>query len=230
MPLPAYVPVIVQTAVSLVTSDGLALTAAAGLYCGMTSASPRAFSEAEYLALEAVSEEKHEFIDGCIVAMAGASPAHNALAVNVGAALLSVTRGRGCVVLSSDQRVYIPMTGLYTYPDLAVACGERHYRSGNPPSLLNPMLLVEVTSDTSEDYDRGRKFLHYQGIESLREYVIVSHRELRIDHYQRLESGQWLATTYRGPNARVELPAFGGSFDIADAYAEVDLHEGRRLL
>jgi Uma2 family endonuclease len=192
----------------------------------MTSASPRAFTEAEYLALETASEEKHEFVDGCIVAMAGASPAHNALAVNVRAALLR----RGCVVLSSDQRIHSPSTGLYTYPDLAVACGERHYRSGNPPSLLNPTLLVEVTSETSEDYDRGRKFLHYQAIESLREYAIVSHREPRIDHYRRLESGQWLATTYRGPSARVDLPALGGSFDIADAYAEVDLHEGRRPL
>jgi Uma2 family endonuclease len=204
----------------------LAMTVTPGLYCGMTTASPRAFTEAEYLALEAASEEKHEFVDGSIVAMAGASPAHNALAVNIAAALLTLTRGRGCVVLSSDQRVHVPPTGLYTYPDVTVACGERHYRSGHPPSLINPTLLVEVTSDTSEDYDRGRKFLHYQAIESLREYVIVSHREPRIDHYRRLDSGQWLATTYRGPRAHVDLPALGGGFDATDVYSGVDLREG----
>ena len=188
----------------------------------MTTASSRDFTEAEYLALEAASEEKHEFVDGFIVAMAGASPAHNALAVHIAAALLTLTRGRGCVVLSSDQRVHVPPTGLYTYPDVTVACGERHYRSGEPPSLLNPTLLVEITSDTSEDYDRGRKFLHYQAIELLKEYVIVSHREPRIDHYRRLDFDQWLATAYRGPSARVDLPSLGGGFDVTDVYAGVD--------
>ena len=96
--------------------------------------------------------------------------------------------------------------------------------------MVNPTLLVEVTSETSEDYDRGSKFLHYQAIESLREYVIVSHREPRIDHYQRLDSGQWLATTSLGPSARVNLPGLGSSFDIADIYGGVDLQEGRRSL
>lgn len=192
----------------------------------MTATATR-FTEAEYLALESASETKHEFVNGSIVAMAGARPPHNPLAVNMSAALLALVRGRGCVVLSSDQRVHVPATGLYTYPDVTVACGDRRYKEDNPPSLLNPTCLVEVTSDTSEDFDRGSKFVHYQAIESLREYVVVSHRERRIDHHRRLDSGQWLYTAYASADAVVELPALGGSIRIAEVYDDVDLDEGR---
>jgi Uma2 family endonuclease len=193
----------------------------------MTAASPRGFTEAEYLALEGASETKHEFVYGAIVAIAGASPAHNALAVNIAAALVALARPRHCLVLNSDQRVHVSATGLYTYPDVTVACGERRYGAGNPASLLTPTLIVEVTSATSEDYDRGTKFLHYQGIPSLQEYVIVSHREWRIDHQRRLVSGQWLSTAHLGIDAVLELTGLGGSIRLADVYADVDLAEGR---
>lgn len=192
----------------------------------MTVAHPVAFTEAEYLALEAVGDNKHEFVHGAIVAMAGATPAHNALAMSIGAALMSLCRERDCIVLNSDQRVHVPATGLYTYPDVSVACGERRYKNDKPPSLLNPTLLVEVTSDTTEDYDRGQKFLHYQGIESLREYVVVSHREQRIDHHRRLDSGQWLATAYRSDDAEIEVGVLNGSIRLRDVYGGVNLNEG----
>src|SRR6266545_784873 len=110
--------------------------------------------------------------------MAGARPAHNMLAANMTAAMVSLLAERDCVVMTSDQRVHVPSTRLYTYPDVVVACGERRYDNEEPPSLLTPTVVVEVTSDTTEDYDRGTKFLHYQGIASLREYVVVSHREI----------------------------------------------------
>jgi Uma2 family endonuclease len=191
----------------------------------MTATATR-FTEAEYLALEAASETKHEFVNGSIVATAGARPPHNALAVNISAALLGLVRGRGCLVLSSDQRVHVLATGLYTYPDVTVACGERQYRDDNPPCLLNPTCLVEITSDTSEDFDRGSKFVHYQAIDSLREYIVVSHRERRVDHHRRLESGQWLYTTSTADDARIDLPSLGGSVRLADVYEGVDLAEG----
>lgn len=194
----------------------------------MTATATR-FTEAEYLALESASETKHELVNGSIVATAGASPAHNALAVRVSAALLSLVRGRGCVVLSSDQRVHVPATGLYTYPDVTVACGDRRYEDDKPPSLLNPTCLVEVTSDTTEDFDRGSKFVQYQAIESLREYVVVSHRERRIDHHRRLDTGQWLYTACVSDDVPLELPALGGSIGLVDVYEGVDLDEGRAL-
>jgi Uma2 family endonuclease len=193
----------------------------------MTAASSTGFTEAEYLALEGASETKHEFVGGAITAMAGAKPPHNALAVNVAVVLHALVRGKGCLVLNSDQRVHVPATGLYTYPDVTVACGDRHYKQDNPPSLLNPTLLVEVTSDTSEDFDRGSKLVHYQAIPSLLEYVIVSHREPRIDHYRRLEAGQWLVTTYAADDREIALAALGGSIRLADVYGELDLAEGK---
>ncbi len=193
----------------------------------MSSPAPTPLTEAEYLALERASDRKHEFVGGSVVAVAGARPPHNVLAANMTSALVVLTRHGPCVTMTSDQRVHVPVTGLYAYPDATVACGERKYDGNDPPSLLNPTLIVEITSDSTEDYDRGTKFLHYQAIASLQEYVIVSHRERRVDHYRRLESGQWLTTTRTG-DTRVELPLLGASFDIADVYAGVVFDEGRR--
>jgi Uma2 family endonuclease len=192
----------------------------------MTSAALSPFTESEYLALEQASDRKHEFIDGAIVAMAGARPAHNALTSTISSALVVLTRGRGCLTLSSDQRVHVPATKLYTYPDVTVACGERRYDNGSPPSLLNPTVLVEVTSDTTEDFDRGKKFLHYQSIAELRDYVIISHRERRIDHFHREGDGQWRLTTHTSEGATVDLHEHGGSIALADVYSGIDLNEG----
>jgi Uma2 family endonuclease len=188
------------------------------------SASATRFTAAEYLALEAASETKHELVNGIIVAMAGGSPAHNALSANTIVALARMVRNQGCLVLTSDQRVHVPATGLYTYPDVTVACGERQYDDSTPRSLLNPTCLVEVTSKTTEDFDRGSKFVHYQSIASLREYVVVSHRERRVDVYRRTDSGQWLITTYTAPDAAIEL--LYGTATLTEIYANIDLAEG----
>jgi len=198
------------------------------MLCLVSSSAPSGFTEAEYLALERASDRRHEFIGGSVVAMAGARPAHNVLAANVTSALVALGRPHGCVTMTSDQRVHVPATGLYAYPDVTLACGERQYDGNEPPSLLNPTLLVEVTSDSTEDYDRGTKFLHYQAIAGLEEYVIVSHRERRVDHFKRVASGQWLATTYVA-DARVHLPVLGGAFELSDIYTGVVFDEGRLL-
>jgi Uma2 family endonuclease len=190
----------------------------------MSARAPTFFTEKEYLALELASDRKHEFIDGAIVAMAGATPPHNALAANVTAALVQLSRGKGCVTLTSDQRIHVPATGLYTYADVLVACGERRYKNDNPPSLLNPAIIVEVTSDTSEDFDRGKKFLHYQSIAELRDYIIVSHTERRIDHYRR-DGRQWTLSSLATDGA--PLPLLDASLSLVDVYADVDLDEGK---
>ena len=194
----------------------------------MTVAARTSFTETEYLALEKASDRKHELVDGAIVAMAGARPPHNALASNMSAALVVLTRGRGCLTLNSDQRVHVPATKLYTYPDVTVACGERRYDDADPPSLLNPTLVVEVTSDSTEDFDRGKKFLHYQSIAELRHYVIISHGARRIDHFRREGDGQWHLTTHTRDDALVDVPDHGGVIALSDVYDNVDLDEGRR--
>lgn len=117
----------------------------------MSSPAPIEFTEAEYLALERASDRKHEYVAGIIVAMAGARPPHNILAANVLSALVQLCRGGPCVTMTSDQRVYVPTTKLYAYPDVTVACGERGDDGGDPPSLLNPTLIVEVTSDSTAE-------------------------------------------------------------------------------
>jgi Uma2 family endonuclease len=194
----------------------------------MSAAAPARFTEQEYLALERASDRKHEYVDGVIVAMAGARPPHNIIAANVVGLLAQLAVRGPCVTMTSDQRVHVPKTKLYAYPDVTVACGERRYDDGDPPSLLNPTLLVEVTSDSTEDFDRGTKFLHYQSIPQFDDYLIVSHRERRIDHYRRLRDGQWHLSTHTDDAAVVSLPALDGSFQMADAYQNVDLAEGVR--
>jgi Uma2 family endonuclease len=194
----------------------------------MSSSAPTRFTEVEYLAMERASDRKHEFLDGAILAMAGAPPAHNMLAANMTAALVALTRGRGCATMTSDQRGHVPATRLYAYPDVTVVCGERRYDDGDPPSLLNPTVIVEVTSDSSEDFDRGTKFLHYQGIAELREYVLVSHRERRIDHFHRESGGQWQLIAHTASDATITLPTLSGAIALADVYDGVALDEGRR--
>jgi len=131
------------------------------------------------------------------------------------------------LTLSSDQRVHVPATQLYTYPDVTVACGERRYDQAAPPSLLNPTLIVEVTSDSTDDFDRGKKFIHYQSIAELCDYIIVSHRERRIDHFRREGDGQWRLTTHTRDDALVEVLKPGGSIALLDVYRGIDLDEGR---
>jgi Uma2 family endonuclease len=194
----------------------------------MSSPASTRFTETEYLALERASERKHEFIAGMIVAMAGARPPHNILSANLTAALVSLARRHDCVTMTSDQRVHVPATRLYSYPDVSVTCGERRYDDGDPPSLLNPSVLVEVTSPTTEDFDRGTKFIHYQSIAELSDYVIVSHRERRIDHFRRQGDGQWYLVTHTRDDARLELGTLDGALALSDVYAGVDFAEGTR--
>lgn len=193
----------------------------------MTSSVPvQTFTVAEYMALERASDTKHEYGDGRIIAMAGARPPHNLLVTNLTVLLHVLASERGCVVMGSDQRVHVPATGLYAYPDLMVVCDERRYARGDPPSLLNPTMLVEVTSDSTEDYDRGAKFIHYQAVSSLEEYLVVSHRARRIEHHRRLDTGQWLLTVAATEEAIVELASLEGTLQVQAVYGDIDLDEG----
>jgi Uma2 family endonuclease len=150
------------------------------------------YSYAEYLAYERDSGLKHEFEDGAIVAMAGGSRRHNALASRVTAALESA-REPGCVAFQSDQRVRVLATGKATYPDASMVCGPIEGDPADPSgaTITNPVLIVEVLSPSTEQEDRGNKWQHYQLIPSLAEYVLVSQAEPRVERYRRLPSGAW---------------------------------------
>ena len=180
-------------------------------------------TEDEYLAHELRSEAKHELINGVIVAMAGASREHNAIAGNVVGVLRALLKARRCLVFTSDQRVHVEATGLYTYPDVSVACDGLRFHAKNRDTLLNPCVLVEVLSDSTEAYDRGAKFAHYRTIPSLLEYVLVSQHEHKIEHYRRLDTGQWVLTVHEGDDAAAELPALGCALPLAEVYDKLDL-------
>jgi Uma2 family endonuclease len=180
-------------------------------------------TEADYLDQERQSELKHELIHGAVVAMAGASREHNAIAGNIVGALRALLKEQRCVVFPSDQRVHVEATGLFTYPDVSVARDGLRFHPKDRDTLLNPRVLVEVLSDSTEAYDRGAKFAHYRTIPSLLEYVLVSQHERKVEHYRRLDTGQWVLTVYEGEGASVELPALGCALPLADVYDKLEL-------
>lgn len=174
----------------------------------------------EYLAFERASEEKHEYFDGDIYAMTGASREHNLIVMNTGASLNNQLTSRPCEVYPSDMRVKVNALK-YTYPDVTVVCGEPRFADGEFDTLLNLTLIVEVLSDSTEDYDRGKKFKHYMGIESLKEYVLIAQDEMRVDHYIRQPNGDWLLSYATTPDAAIQLPAIGCTLTLADVYRKI---------
>ncbi len=186
------------------------------------TAAPKRISIDEYLALERRSETKHEYFAGQIFAMAGASYAHNTLSLNFAGELRSSLRDTPCNVASSDLRVRTIST-LFTYPDVVVVCGKPEFDDEERDTLTNPVVIVEVLSRSTEGYDRGQKFLNYRSIPSLKEYVLVSQRQMLVDHFARQPNGQWLLTAYSTPEQSVLFPALNISIPMASLYLKVEL-------
>lgn len=162
----------------------------------------------EFLAWEREQVEKHEFYRGEVFAMAGGSPRHNALSANIVSALNGALRARGCAVLTSDQRV--GLTDRYVYPDVSV-CGKLEVAANDV--LVNPQVLVEVLSSSTEKNDRGSKWDDYQRLASLTDYVLVSQMEARVEHFQRAGDGSW---TYRAAGAGGTITLSNGAALVVD--------------
>jgi len=171
------------------------------------------YSYAEYLALAETSTVKLEFLDGQIYAMAGGTPEHGALAIQLVAGI-----GKGsCRVFSSDVRVRVEETGLGTYPDVSVVFGSRRHDPDDPHAIVNPVVIVEVTSKSTAAYDRGEKFDLYRRILSLEEYVLVSHDTRAIEVRRRSPDGSW-ASSVAGPGGRAALASLGCGLDVDIIY------------
>ncbi len=150
------------------------------------------YTYAEYVALEMISPTKHEFLDGEIYAMAGGSEEHSALSAEIVSLLVNAIGDQPCRVHTSDLRIYVESVGLATFPDASVICGPLEQHEPSPKATaLNPTVIVEVTSDSSEDYDTGAKLEYYLTIPSLRDYVVVSHRERRVTVHSRNKDNSW---------------------------------------
>jgi Uma2 family endonuclease len=157
----------------------------------------------EYLDLERSTEVRHEYLDGEVFAMGGASWPHAVIVSDIVRRLGNQLEGRGCQVTSNDLRVKVSVTGLYTYPDVTVVRGKPQFEQPGD-SLLNPAIVVEVLSDSTEAYDRGKKFEHYRSIDSLTDYVLVAQTEVLVEHYSRQGSTRQRtrrATAYRLPGS-----------------------------
>jgi Uma2 family endonuclease len=185
------------------------------------------YTPAEYLARERVAETKSEYRHGEIVAMTGVSRAHNLIAGNLFGELRQQLRSRGCETYMSDVRVRVSKTGLYTYPDIAVACEPIVFEDDHVDTLLNPVVVVEVLSPSTEAYDRGEKFAHYRRLGSLQEYLLVSQETMRVERYVR-QGDLWVLSELSAPDDVLEIGAIGCSVRLGDVYHRVRL-PGRAL-
>jgi Uma2 family endonuclease len=190
------------------------------------STQPKTFLTPEqYLEIERKAEYKSEYYRGEMFAMAGASLAHNTLVANLIGELHGKLRAGPCRVLPSDMRVRVSATELYTYPDVVAVCGEPRLLGNQMDTLLNPSLLVEVLSPSTEAYDRGRKFEHYQSIESLGEYLMISSDRIHAVLYTRQPDGRWLLTSATRLEDSLDLQSVGCSLALAGLYEKVDFAE-----
>jgi Uma2 family endonuclease len=180
----------------------------------------------QYLSLERSSNVKHEFFDGEIFAMAGGSPEHAALQAAVVRDLGVQLLGKRCRPYTSDLRVRVLATGLGTYPDVSVVCGTPEYDPEASDVVVNPTLIVEVLSDSTESYDRGDKFENYKRVSSLEEYVLLSSRERLIEVFRRGEDDAWIRSEGRS-RATVRLESIGGALDVERIYDGIDLDRRR---
>lgn len=187
----------------------------------MGSAAPRLrMTEEEYLAFERTSDVRHEFADGEIFAMAGGTYEHTTVAANIITELRNALRGRKCSVQTSDMRIHIPSRGHYIYADALAVCGRPVFVDDKHDTLINPRVVVEVLSPSSEEYDRGAKFALYQTLPSVMHYVLAAQDKPCIEVFTRKADGTWDLRKY-GPGDRLALVALEISIAVDEVYSNV---------
>ncbi len=176
----------------------------------------------EYLALERKAEYKSELIYGEIIAMAGTSRQHNILTGAFYTAISRKLKSMPCHVYFTDIRVAINKTNLYTYPDIIITCGKEDFLDAHLDTLLNPVCIAEILSDSTEKYDRGDKFLHYQNIESLQEYFLVSQNKKLVEKFKRSEKN-WIYTSYSNETSEIPLDFANSFILLSEIYDNVEI-------
>ncbi len=184
-------------------------------------------SYAGYLAAEARSAVRSQFFDGEIFAMAGGTPNHALLSQNVGALLFAALRGRPCRAYAESLRIYMPATGDAAYPDLSVICGPVQHAAADGDAAINPTLLVEVLSDSTEGFDRGDKFRRYRTLESLRCYMLVDQHERRLELFERQDDGTWRFQAVEAGDG-LDMESLGVRLLVDEVYEGVELVPRRR--
>ncbi|MCY7324122.1 MAG: Uma2 family endonuclease [Phormidesmis sp. CAN_BIN36] len=177
------------------------------------------FTPEDYLEIERISPIKHEYLQGQIVAMAGASKAHVIITGNLSALLVNYLRGTGCISYATDMKVRLPALNVFYYPDLAITCDGRDRRS-DEDFILHPKLIIEVLSDSTEAFDRGDKFADYKSISELEEYTLLHQEQILVERFQRKSDNLWIPQIYRAEDI-VEFASIGFACPIAALYESV---------
>ena len=177
------------------------------------------FTSEEYLSLERMSEIRHEYLDGFVYAMAGESPEHSTICFNLAGILHAQLRDKPCRGFSPNMKVRTDESGLYAYPDLAVVCGEPLFHDERRDVLVNPTVIFEVLSPSTEAYDRGEKFLRYRThLATLKDYVLVTQSKAFIEHFSRQPDGAWLYTVTNGLSESLALASIDCRLPLAEVY------------
>jgi Uma2 family endonuclease len=187
----------------------------------MASESKPIYTPEEYLALERAAQYRSEYLDGEIFAMSGASEAHNLITGNIARHLGNQFEGRPCRVYTTDMRVRVTPGRMYTYPDVVAVCGPREFADDQRDTLLNPTIVFEVLSPSTEAYDRGEKFAHYWRLASLTDYVLVAQDQMRVEHFTRQGDG-WFVTAAGALDATIRLTALGAELTVRAIYENVE--------
>ncbi len=180
----------------------------------------KTYTPEEYLALEEKAEEKHEYINGEIIPMAGGTINHNQIAGNIYANLKFLLKGQKYRIFIGDVRLWIPRNNQYTYPDVMVISGEPIFHKGNT-TITNPLLVMEVLSQSTQDYDRGTKFTYYRSIPELQEYILIDQYSCKIEHFSKNNQGQWLLKEYETQEETIFLECLNLQLNISDIYEQV---------
>lgn len=176
---------------------------------------------AQYLAQERAAPTKSEYFQGEVFAIARATEEHVLIVTNLVAELRNRLRSRGCRIYSTDMRLLVPATGLYTYPDVTVVCEKPVFVDEQTDILTNPLLIIEVLSESTKDFDRGGKFQQYRQIQSFREYLTISQTEMLVEHSVRQPDNSWLLREIKGASGRVPLESLGIELTLAEVYDQV---------
>lgn len=180
-------------------------------------------SPEEYLAAEREAETRNEYVDGEVCPMTGASVDHSQIAINLGHELMKQLQARPCRVLLIDLKVRLPDSRKFFYPDVTVVCGELQFHDNRRDVILNPLLIIEVLSPSTEAFDRGEKFQAYQTIESLREYLLVAQDKPAVEQYVRQADGTWTYRAVTGLESSLSLPSIECTLNLGAVYDKVDL-------
>jgi len=187
----------------------------------MASLPIQRYTPEQYLEIDRHAEFKSEYLNSEIFAMAGASRAHNLISGNIFIAFSLQLRTQPCETYMNDMRVQTSPAGLYTFPDVVVVCGQPQFRDDHADTLLNPTVIVEVLSPTTEAFDRGEKFAQFRRLPSLTDYLLVSQTQPRAEHFARTPDGLWLLSEADGPQAQIALPSIGCTLLLSDLYNKV---------